>query len=129
MRWFYDNLENYKKYAFKTCPINAKDEMKFSVTGDNNDILTKTGKAGRYMGTICINELDMSIEENIWTIKILQTSNKYIMVGVALIDFDINLIDNHEKCGWYCYCIDSSLYSGPPFNYNGKSSGLSKIDN
>ena len=51
------------------------------------------------------------------------------MVGVAPIDFDINLMDNYEKCGWYCYCFDSSLYSGPPFNYNGKSLGLSKIDN
>ena len=51
------------------------------------------------------------------------------MVGVTPIDFDINLIDNYEKCRWYCYCIDSSLYSGSPFNYNGKSLGLSKIDN
>ena len=122
------NLENYKKYAFKTCPINAKDEMKFSITGDNNNILTKTGKDG-YYGTICINELDKSIEEHIWKIKILKTNNKNIMVGVAPIDFDINLERNFEKCGWYYYCYNSTLYSGPPFNYNNKSSGLSKINN
>ena len=36
--------------------------MRFSITGDNNNILTKTGKDGRYMGTICINELDKSIK-------------------------------------------------------------------
>ena len=122
------NLENYKKYAFKTCPINAKDEMKFSITGDNNNILTKTGKDG-YYGTICINELDKSIEEHIWKIKILKTSNKSIMIGVAPIDFDINLVNNYEKCGWYYFCYNSNLYSGPPFNYNGKSLGLSKINN
>ena len=123
------NLENYKKYAFKTCPINAKDEMKFSITGDNNNILTKTGKDGYWYGTICINELDKSIEEHIWKIKILKTNSKEIMVGVAPIDFDINLEDNYEKCGWYCHCCNSYLYSGPPFNYNYKSSGLSKINN
>jgi len=122
------NLENYKKYAFKTCPINAKDEMKFSITGDNNNILTKTGKDGWY-GTICINELDKSIEEHIWKIKILKTNNKIIMVGVAPIDFDINLERNFEKCGWYYYCINSSLWSGPPFNYEDKESGLSEINN
>ena len=123
------NLENYKKYAFKTCPINAKDEMKFSITGDNNNILTKTGKDGYWYGTICINELDKSIEEHIWKIKILKTNNKNIMVGVAPIDFDINLKNNYDKCGWYYYCYDSTLYSGPPFNYSGKKSGLSKINN
>jgi len=123
------NLENYKKYAFKTCPINAKDEMKFSITGDNNNILTKTGTNQKWYGTICINELDKSIEEHIWKIKILKTNNKAIMVGVAPIDFDINLINNYDNCGWYCYCCDSSLYSGPPFYYSNKSSGLSKINN
>ena len=113
------NLENYKKYAFKTC----------SITGDNNNILTKTGTNQKWYGTICINELDKSIEEHIWKIKILKTNNKNIMVGVAPIDFDINLINNFNKCGWYCVCHSSNLYSGPPFNYSGKSSGLSKINN
>ena len=103
--------------------------MKFSITGDNNNILTKTGKDG-YYGTICINELDKSIEEHIWKIKILKTTNnKYIMVGVAPIDFDINLENNYNKCGWYYYCYNSTLFSGPPFNYNRESSGLSKINN
>ena len=103
--------------------------MKFSITGDNNNILTKTGKEGRFMGTICINELDKSIEEHIWKIKILKTNSKIIMVGVAPIDFDINLKENFEKCGWYFACDNSYLYSGPPFNYSGKESGLSKINN
>ena len=103
--------------------------MKFSITGDKNNIFTKTGKEGSYIGTICINELDKSIEEHTWKIKILKTNNKDIMIGVAPIDFDINLVDNYENCGWYFYCLDSSLFSGPPFNYEDKNSGLSKINN
>ena len=35
---------------------------------------------------------------------------------------------SNEKCGWYYYCDGSTLYSGPPFNYSGKSSGLSKVN-
>ena len=48
------------------------------------------------------------------------------MVGVAPSDFDIN--SSSYKCGWYFYCYDSTLYSGPPLDYNGKSTNLSKVD-
>ena len=48
------------------------------------------------------------------------------MVGVAPIDFDINS-SSWNTCGWYYYCYNSCLYSGPPFNYSGKSSGLSSV--
>ena len=78
---------------------------------------------------MCINELDKSIDEHIWKIKILKTNFKNIMVGVAPIDFDINSTRHFETCGWYCYCYNSNLFSGSPFNYIGKSSGLSKINN
>ena len=81
------------------------------------------------MGTICVNELDKSVDEHIWKIKILKTSSKYIMVGVAPIDFDINEINQYSKCGWYCVCHSSTLYSGPPFKYNNKNSSLSNVNN
>ena len=48
------------------------------------------------------------------------------MVGVAPIDFDINS-SSYNTCGWYCYCNNSNLYSGPPFKYSNKGSGLSAI--
>ena len=54
-------------------------------------------------GTICENELNKSIEEHTWKIKILKTKNKCIMVGVAPIDLDINSSD-YSTCGWYFYC-------------------------
>ena len=79
------------------------------------------------MGTICENELDKSIEEHKWKIKILKTYQKAIMIGVAPIDFDINS-SNYSSCGWYYYCYNSCLYSGPPFNYGGNNTNLSKVN-
>ena len=78
------------------------------------------------MGTICENELDKSIEEHKWKIKILKTNNKNIIVGVAPSDFDINSSD-HNSCGWYLSCDNLKLYSGPPFNYKGLKTNLSDI--
>ena len=49
------------------------------------------------------------------------------MVGVAPIDFDINSSD-YSNCGWYFYCNNSCLYSGPPFSYSGKGTNLSKVN-
>ena len=79
------------------------------------------------MGTICENELDKSIEEHKWKIKILKTYQKAIMIGVAPIDFDINS-SSWNTCGWYYYCYNSCLYSGPPFNYSSKQTNLSNIN-
>ena len=47
------------------------------------------------------------------------------MIGVAPIDFDINT-SMYVKCGWYFYCYNSKLRSGPPFNYN-KETNINKI--
>ena len=92
-----------------------------------DNIMTKTDTSQyNWMGTICENELDKSVEEHKWKIKILKTGHKYIMVGVANIDFDINS-SNYNTCGWYLYCYDSTLYSGPPFNYSKKNTNLSKV--
>jgi len=79
------------------------------------------------MGTICENELDKSIEEHKWKIKILKTYQKDIMVGVAPIDFDINS-SSYNTCGWYLYCYNSCIYSGPPFNYTYKNTNLSRVN-
>jgi len=50
------------------------------------------------------------------------------MVGVAPIDFDIHS-SSFGTCGWYLYCYynNPSLYSGPPYKYNNKSTNLNKI--
>ena len=104
-----------------------KIERKYIVSGDNNAILTKTGN-DEWMGTICENELDKSLEEHKWKIKILNTKNKYIMVGVAPSNFDILSTCQYNSCGWYIYCCSSTFYSGSPFKYNGISSNLSRVN-
>jgi len=117
----------YYKYSFRECPNNINENRKYEITGEYNNIFTKTGP-NTYAGTICTNELDKSIEEHKWKIKILKTTqNKYVMVGVAPIDFDINS-SSYITCGWYYFCYLSTLYSGPPYNYSNKTSGLSKVN-
>ena len=76
------------KFQFKECPNNINEERKYVISGENKNIITKTGKDG-WMGTICENELEEGIEYR-WKIKILKVRYNDIMVGVAPIDFDIN---------------------------------------
>ena len=120
----FGNVYN-NKYSFKECPYNVKDTRKYIIKGENKNIVIKTGSYG-WMGTICENELDKSIEEHKWIIKIHKTKDKQIMVGIATSDFDINLSE-WNTCGWYYNCLYSSLRSGPPHNYDNINSGLSKI--
>ena len=87
--------------------------------------MTKIG--AECMGTICENELEKN-KEHSWKIKILRTISKRISIGVAPIDFDINS-SNDTNCGWYLFCNDSTLYSGPPFNYACKNSNLKEVEN
>ena len=115
---------SFNKYKFRKCPLNISDSRKYSVTGKNENIITKTGSTG-WAGIICENELEKS-KEHKWKIKILKTTNKYIMVGVAPIDFDINS-SSWNTCGWYFYCYNSCLYSGTPYNYGGVGTNLSKV--
>ena len=79
------------------------------------------------MGTICEFELEKSLEYR-WKIKILNSKEKSIFVGVAPIDFDIHS-SNYNTFGWYFYCYNQGLYSGPPFNYSNKGANLSNVNN
>ena len=78
------------------------------------------------MGTICENELEKE-KEHKWKIKILKTSNYYIMIGVASSDFDINS-STYNTCGWYFFLYNSYLHSGPPHNYSKSTNLMSKRD-
>ena len=116
------------EFSLRNCPIETIEKRKFIVTGDNNNILTKTGTDGYYSGTIGENELDKSIGEHKWKIKILKSKNKDIMVGVSTGDFDFNKT-NYNTCGFYLnICSFPTLYSGPPFGYSGHKSNLSQIN-
>ena len=54
-----------------------------------------------------------------WSIKILESKDNDgsgIYIGVAPFDIDQNEYDNHDKCGWYFHCYNSTLRSGPSRN-------------
>lgn len=113
---------SYNDYVFKKCPSNINHERKYIVSGENQNILTKIGTDYCWMGVICEKQLDTTKEECAWKIKILKTYNYNIMIGIATIDFDINTssCDINSNKGWYYYCINGTLYSGPPQFYQGK---------
>jgi len=50
------------------------------------------------------------------------------MVDVAPIDFDMNP-SNPNNYGWYLYCYNSTLFSGPPHKYSNKGTNISKVNN
>ena len=115
----------FSKFSFKKCPINISENKQYSVSGENNNILIKTGKAG-WTGAICEYSLEKS-KEHRWKIKILKNQSSNIMVGVAPCNFDNNK-SNFSNCGWYLH-IESYLYSGPPHNYSTKGTNLKKVNN
>ena len=48
-------------YKFKKCPEKVKQSKKYEITGQNENIITKTGTNG-WMGAICENQLNNQIE-------------------------------------------------------------------
>jgi len=128
---FLENIKIFGKisypsrFKFRKCPSNINENRKYTVSGENQNIFTKNGVNGYWTPGLCEYELEKDKEYR-WKIKILKSGNKYILIGVAPNDFDINS-SNHYSCGWYFYCYNSSLCSSPPFNYNNKGTNLSKV--
>ena len=93
----------YNTLSFKKCPLNINENKKYEISGENMNIITKTGKHS-WTGAICENELE-NLKEHKWKIKILSTTQyKNIMVGVAPFSFDNNS-SSFDNCGWYFYCF------------------------
>ena len=132
---FINKIKNFgriyrNKYSFKKCPININEKRKFEISGDKDNIFTKTG-SNNYTGTISEHPLNPLIEKHIWKIKILKTKDYYIMIGIATSDFDFNRAsyETNNNFGWYYWCNDGSLFSGPPHNYQYKGISLKSKKN
>ena len=100
-------------------------ERECSVTGEKENIFTKLGKNPYWLSAVCDLELYRNNEYK-WVIKILKSQSKSIMVGVAPNDFNI-VSSTYNNCGWYLFCSYSKLFSGPPQNYNNKTTNLGKV--
>ena len=112
-------------FKFKKCPPDIDENRKFTVSGEKENIFTKNGTNGHWTAGLCEYELEKSKEYR-WKIKILKSQKKNIMVGVTPIDYNVNTSD-WSTCGWYMNCNNSYLYSGPPYNYNGKQVNLERV--
>jgi len=117
-----DNINNF---SFLKCQDNIEISRKYSITGDKENILTKTSKTGVYTGALCKNVFQKNKEYK-WKIKILKTKGKRIYIGVSPTDFIIS--PTPTKYGWYLNCENSNLYSGSPYNYNSKHTNLSLVN-
>ena len=108
---FINKIKNFgriykNKYSFKKCPININKNRKFEISGDKDNIFTKTEGNQVWMRTICEYPLDLLMDEHIWKIKILKTKDYCIMIGIATSDFDFNRAsyNTNNNFGWYYYC-------------------------
>ena len=125
-------IYNDYKYIFKQCPSNINSQKRFIISGENDNILSKKGPNFVWTGTTCLYEFKNLIEYK-WKIRILSSKTNQIMVGVAPSDFNAEKIDSNDftlnLSGWFFYCYDLRLYSGPPHNYKNKSSEINDYSN
>ena len=114
-----------KNPLWKECPDNVDFSREYTLDVANPRIAIKAGSDNSYCTIIGSTSLPPNKVVS-WSIKILQSWGNDgwgILIGVAPFDIDQNENDNYNKSGWYFYCCDSTLWSGPPHNCRGKEYG------
>ena len=115
--------ESFERCGWKECPDDVDGKRQYSVDENNKKVARKIGNG--YCTIIGNTPLPLN-KVTSWSIKILETkenSGCEIDIGVASSDIDQNESKNYMKCGWYFYCRNSALYSGPPHKYDGNEYG------
>ena len=105
--------------AWKECPASVDYYKRYGVSGPDRrvatmlhvcqttkDMCTVLGDTPLPKGAIC--------EWAILVLRIRPGTGCCICVGVSPANVDQNAERNFEKHGWYFYCYDSNLSSGPP---------------
>lgn len=111
--------------GWKKCPEKVRPGKRYRVSLNNPRIATKMGRDFECCTIIGAAPIPLNRVTS-WDIKILETktsSGGGIFIGVAPYGINQNIGSNYEKCGWYFYCYESELWSGPPHNYSGKKFG------
>lgn len=117
-----------KEWGWKKCPHGVESCRKYSIDESNPRLVTKKGEG--FNSVIVGNTPLPANQVTSWGIKIVEVSIAWAhtYVGVAPFDIDQDLNDVHKSCGWYIDCHTSTLYSGPPHNYDFMKYGPRKSD-
>ena len=114
--------------AWKECPDHVGNWSKYTVSKENPRTVICLSSYGSWC-TITGNTPLPHSKVTSWSIKILRSKfndGNGIYIGIAPSGIDQNEDGNHNKCGWYFNCYDSTLWSGPPHSYNDKAYGPRK---
>ena len=112
--------------AWSRCPPSVAHKRMYRLADGNPRIATKMNRSHdivdyqNYATIIGSNALPLGRVLS-WRVKILKSkknNGKLVFVGVAPHDIDQNAKLNYVKSGWYLYCGASTLWSGPPQNYD-----------
>ena len=102
--------------VWKECPKEVEERRRYLIAAGSPRVATKA-EAGDECSTIVGDTPLPPREVSSWRIKVLASEGgdgAGVFVGVAPSDIGQNADNNAEECGWYFYCYDSTLYSGPP---------------
>lgn len=96
----------------------------YRVSGKNSTVVMKESGTEKWVVTAVGAEILQPDVINKWTIVLEDSELDHfgMAVGVAPLSINQTRPHNHKSCGWY-YTGWSTLYSGPPSNYNNESFG------
>ena len=113
----------FSECVWKECPNDGYWSKKYVLNRRNPRVITKNGDG---WCTVIGNTFVPAGEVSSWGVKVLaskENNGRGIWIGVAPFDIDQGDVGNFRKCGWYFYCHDSTLHSGPPHNYKFRQPG------
>lgn len=88
----------------------------YVLSNDNKKALKTAGS--KLWDNVVLGNQRYSAGTHQWTIK--SSGKSRIMVGVAPFDIYRNNVARYQKCGWFVFMPNSTLYSGPPMNFSNK---------
>lgn len=113
------------------CPSRVIDRRKYALDEENDRIAVFVGGGEQnpcdhtdYYCTVIADTPLAPAATTAWSVRLARTLNSGfgVYVGVAPMDLDLNAVaPNCHHCGWYFYCYESTLFSGPPQRFRSHS--------
>ena len=105
--------------TLKKCPDTVEKNRRYDISGNTLRVATKIPNGNGWCTVIGTNPVPAAATVS-WRVQVLASQSNNgccIYIGAAPADIDQNVNENSSKCGWYYYCHDSTLFSGPPHSY------------